>query len=638
MASNSIDKETFKAMRQSSLFDATWYKNKYELKKLSDDEALEHYLTAGWLDQNDPGPEFSSSEYLSVNEDVKRAKINPLAHYIKSGSKEGRKIRIQLDGQQPYLRSDLPRFGGREYGPISKIYAFDNCESIISLTRPSLCVQLHLFHHELASEFIITLKSIRTPFTLLVSTTHPIHPELLELFESELSEFASIKFKEIPNRGRDVAPWIVHFAEDILAHDILIHIHTKKSIHSDSLRDWKRYLLHTILGSEGIFNRIFNDFIRDSNLGLVYPAYFPALSNQPKWGANLPFANEVLRKINLPPITAPCPDYPAGSFYWARTKSLKQLLDGIIELDDFPEESGQIDGTLQHAIERLLVHICQYNGYRSQCSTIDVAYNLTNYWSPERINSIAASHAEKERLLPATPSTSSRSIALITCITDKFDSFIGHESIDKDIDYYLVTNSDFIAPYPFQRLPTLFRDKNPRKVARHCKTHPHLYTHGYRYAVWIDGNIEITASILPLIERVSTAKVDAGLILHPIRNSYFKEAEECIQIGADDKTTLKRQIEAYRLEGIPEDYLIETNFMILDLNSEATKNFMKIWWQEIFRYSIRDQVSVRKAIMLSGLKFVNIVQEGNSLRDTPGFRMYSHNQHSREAIRLLASP
>lgn len=57
-------------------------------------------------------------------------------------------------------------------------------------------------------------------------------------------------------------------------------------------------------------------------------------------------------------------DFPAGSMFWAKVDALRPLYALDLELKDFPEEHGQIDGTLHHAVERIFVAVVRHQQYR----------------------------------------------------------------------------------------------------------------------------------------------------------------------------------------------------------------------------------------------------------------------------------
>jgi glycosyltransferase involved in cell wall biosynthesis len=77
-------------IRSSRLFNAEYYlKNNPDVKKAKVDPAA-HYLLQGGFEGRDPSDEFSSLEYLKMYKDVRLANTNPLVHYLKFGKNEKR--------------------------------------------------------------------------------------------------------------------------------------------------------------------------------------------------------------------------------------------------------------------------------------------------------------------------------------------------------------------------------------------------------------------------------------------------------------------------------------------------------------------------------------------------------------------
>ncbi|PZO77427.1 MAG: hypothetical protein DI629_14470 [Mesorhizobium amorphae] len=79
------DPQLLDLIRGSGLFEASWYAKRYNTQK-----ALEHYLRLGWQAGCDPHPLFHARWYLSENEDVRAAGVEPLSHFLTHGAQEGR--------------------------------------------------------------------------------------------------------------------------------------------------------------------------------------------------------------------------------------------------------------------------------------------------------------------------------------------------------------------------------------------------------------------------------------------------------------------------------------------------------------------------------------------------------------------
>ena len=56
-------------------------------------------------------------------------------------------------------------------------------------------------------------------------------------------------------------------------------------------------------------------------------------------------------------------NFPIGTMFWARTKALAPLIELNLRYEDFPEEPLPIDGTMLHALERLLPLITEKAGF-----------------------------------------------------------------------------------------------------------------------------------------------------------------------------------------------------------------------------------------------------------------------------------
>ena len=82
-----------KLIRNSPLFNAGWYVQRYpEVVTSRLDPAYEFLWNAALLGRN-PSPGFDSSWYLLQHSDVAQTGMNPLLHYILFGAAEGREIR-----------------------------------------------------------------------------------------------------------------------------------------------------------------------------------------------------------------------------------------------------------------------------------------------------------------------------------------------------------------------------------------------------------------------------------------------------------------------------------------------------------------------------------------------------------------
>ncbi|TDR85416.1 rhamnan synthesis F family protein [Enterovirga rhinocerotis] len=153
---------------------------------------------------------------------------------------------------------------------------------------------------------------------------------------------------EVPNRGRDIAPFL-HLLQSgrLDGLDAVLKIHTKRSPH---LRDGdlrRRLLYAALAGSRKATASILAQFA-DPKVGLVGLSWC-FRSAPPYWMANRDRVEALAARMEGRPALG----FFEGSMFWVRPSALAPLRALRLETSDFEEEGGQLDGALHHAVERV---------------------------------------------------------------------------------------------------------------------------------------------------------------------------------------------------------------------------------------------------------------------------------------------
>ena len=221
---------------------------------------------------------------------------------------------------------------------------------------------VHIFYPELAAELKNLLLNIPCAADVYISTTSPEKKsEIEEVFRD--FDKGRVVVKIFPNRGRDIAPAFVGFKDIYKNYDACVHIHSKKSPHAKTrLTGWRDHLYKNLLGSPEIVGNILQ-ILSNDKVGAVFPQYFPPIRIFINWGANYSITKNFLHKLGIDIDNRNLIEFPAGSMFWFKPQALAPLLDSDLTFEDFPEESGQVDGTIAHAIERAFLFIVEASGF-----------------------------------------------------------------------------------------------------------------------------------------------------------------------------------------------------------------------------------------------------------------------------------
>lgn len=232
-------------------------------------------------------------------------------------------------------------------------------KSPVSFDNPKIGMHLHLFYVDLLDELISYLANVKLHYDLFVSVRENADRNDIELMLRQNLPFAREIFVEAtPNRGRDIAPFIIQFGERLGKYDIVGHFHTKKSAHNNYLSSWRTKLFANLFGtpegSGGRVAKIIEKLLTSAKI--IFPeGEGGILKDGTGWAGNYHVAKSFLEKYTAFRIEDyPLIDFSEGFMFWARGACIKDFLDLPLTWDDFPREPIKPDGTLAHALERLL--------------------------------------------------------------------------------------------------------------------------------------------------------------------------------------------------------------------------------------------------------------------------------------------
>ena len=216
----------------------------------------------------------------------------------------------------------------------------------------------------------------------LVSTTNQNFDAVNEIFSKNKLR-CLVRISE--NKGRDYGPFFTLFNDCISSFDIIGHIHTKKSLGVDRqhVELWKDALLSSLIGCDdkassiNMLDRNLTYMENHREVGLLFPDH-PRVCG---WNLNRSAAQSLVKRLNvsLPDVTSVNQFiFPVGSMFFARYDAVKNFF--VLTNDDFPPEPVPYDGTILHAIERLLPFVCKLNNYKNACVYVKshsmVRYNI----------------------------------------------------------------------------------------------------------------------------------------------------------------------------------------------------------------------------------------------------------------------
>ncbi len=253
-------------------------------------------------------------------------------------------------------------------------YILPKKDSLLELKENILrtvIIVIHIYYFDRINMYLRYIENIPDDIFILITVSE----EKTKRYINSFWKNKTLKYKVIlkPNRGRDVSSLLIAARKEILNYKYVCFLHDKKEKNLEKKKDiehWNYTLLENSIGSKSFIENIIYTFEKNESLGLLVPPS-PITENLEygyfnTWGKDFELVKLLVNQMNLtcdlddsfPPITL-------GTVFWAKTDALKTLFQIEWKYNDFAPEPLPDDGTLSHAIERILPYVAQDSGYET---------------------------------------------------------------------------------------------------------------------------------------------------------------------------------------------------------------------------------------------------------------------------------
>lgn len=137
--------------------------------------------------------------------------------------------------------------------------------------------------------------------------------------------------------------------------------------------------------------------------------------------------------------------------------------------------------------------------------------------------------------------------------------------------------------------------------------------------VWCDASMQINCDLNEFIKQKHMG--DFTLMMHPVRKCTYEEGLACISLGKDNYVNVDEQMAFYKSKGFPPNQgMVQTGLMVRN-NNKNVKQFCKMWYEQVDRFSHRDQLSFNYVVWKTNLIKPFLI---SSMILNNAFKLYKH--------------
>lgn len=123
----------------------------------------------------------------------------------------------------------------------------------------------------------------------------------------------------------------------------------------------------------------------------------------------------------------------------------------------------------------------------------------------------------------------------------------------------------------------------------------------YEYSFYLDYKHPSTVNFDWLLSHMKL-QTDFLIRQHRVRDCIYDEGVKCIKKGKGSKEIILNQLDFYRNENYPAHNGLYASFILFRRHTQGLKELSRLWWEEVERWSFRDQISLPYVIWKHGIE------------------------------------
>jgi len=196
--------------------------------------------------------------------------------------------------------------------------------------------------------------------------------------------------------------------------------------------------------------------------------------------------------------------------------------------------------------------------------------------------------------------------AIYTAICGNRATLIDPPIIHPDVDYIAYVDKPNLNCKVWEQREaisfSLDKKYGPRRNAKIYKILPNLYLNEYDLTMWVDGNLFCKMHPIDIYNQfLLPNQSNIGVLRHAKRTCAYDEAKR-VRRRRDYPPLIDAQMDYYKKENFPAKHGLYHLAAIIRKKSRETDLINLRWWEQICKFSSRDQLSFSMVLWSLGIK------------------------------------